>query len=323
MSGIMGYFYNLVVFPGGLFALAVGMFFAGIDRKIYARMQRRVGPPIYQPIIDLIKLMHKETLIPRTSNQKAFRLAPLAGFAGMLVLVTCIPVPGVFQGIGQLDSLLLILYILAIPAIALMVGASSSGSPFGAVGVSREMVMTIAYEVPLIIVILTIGIKAGNASGVLADFSLKSIISIQKETGSILSDITMVPAFIAFLCCIPGTLGAVPFDIPEAETEIAEGPILEYSGISLGLFKLTGWLKMFAVSALATVLFYPVPYGSHWLLSVFLFILKCLFTILISVTLVRATMARMRIDQAYKFYLRIPTGLALLSLVLTIFHVHV
>jgi NADH-quinone oxidoreductase subunit H len=83
----------------------------------------------------------------------------------------------------------------------------------------------------------------------------------------------MLPALLAYLCCIPGTIGVVPFDIPEAETEITEGPVLEYSGTGLAMFKLTGGLKMVVISALAVALFFSSTISSFWLINLLWFIM--------------------------------------------------
>jgi len=307
---------NILLFPGGLFAILLALFLLGIDRKLYARLQRRVGPPIHQPLLDLIKLTQKETLIPRTANMTAFRLAPLLGFAGMLAAFALIPITGIYSGLYQSGDLLVLLYLLSTPALALMIGASASGSPYSSVGASREMTMVLAYEVPLLIVFLTVGMRVGLAGGKFAVLSMSGIVNYQLQNGSLLLDLRMLPAFLAFLCCIPGTLGVVPFDIPEAETELAEGPLLEYSGSGLAMFKMTGGLKMLVLSALAVALFFPTGIGSFWLVNLLWFIVKCLIICVFSITLVRATRARMRLDQAYKFFLIYPTSLTLISLVL-------
>jgi NADH-quinone oxidoreductase subunit H len=313
--------FNMLIFPGGLFALILGLFLMGVDRKIYARLQRRVGPPIYQPVIDTVKLLQKEILVPRTANYIFFRTAPLIGLAGMLVAVALIPVTGVYSGMGKSADLIVVLYLLATPALALMIGASASGSPYSAIGLSREMTITLAYELPLFTVLLTVGMKVGMAGGGFADFSLTNIVNYQLQNGSLLTNITMLPAILGYLCCIPGTIGVVPFDIPEAETEITEGPVLEFSGTSLAIFKLTGALKMVLVSALAVALFFPMPLGGFWLVNLLWFIFKCAVLIIVTITIVRATRARMRMDQAFRFYLIIPTALALISLILTLLHV--
>lgn len=314
---------NIVVFPGGIFAILFALFLMGLDRKIYARMQRRIGPPLHQPLIDIVKLAQKEILVPRTANQNMFRFAPLLGFTGMLAAFTIIPIWGVYPGLYKSADLLVLLYLISTPALALIIGASASGSPYSSMGLSREMTMTLAYEVPLLVVLLTVGMRVGMAGGGLADFSISNIVNYQIQNGSLLFDLPMLPAFIAFLCCIPGTIGVVPFDIPEAETEITEGPLLEYTGSGLAMFKVTGGLKMAVISALAVALFFPAGLGSFWLVNLIWFIFKCLVVTTITITLVRASRARMRLDQAFKFYLLFPTLLALVSLVCTLFSVRI
>lgn len=314
---------DALVFPGGLFAIALGLLMTGVDRKLYARLQRRVGPPIYQPCIDLIKLSQKETLVPTTANLTAFRFAPLLGFAGMLAAVAIIPITGIYSGLYQSGDLLVLLYLLSTPALALVIGASASGSPYSSVGLSREITMVLAYEIPLLIVFLTVGMRVGMSTGGTAVFSMSGIVNYQLAHGPLLFDLPILPAFLAFLCCIPATIGVVPFDIPEAETELAEGPLLEYSGAGLALFKLTGGLKMLVLSALGVALFFPTGLGSFWLVNLLWFIFKCLIVSTVTITVVRATRARMRLDQAYKFFLLLPTGLALISLVLTLLSVRV
>ncbi|MBT8762829.1 NADH-quinone oxidoreductase subunit H [Desulfohalobiaceae bacterium Ax17] len=320
MTDILQPIFGLLIFPGGLFALTFGLFLKGLDRKIAARLQRRVGPPVYQPFIDLIKLAKKEMVVPETAHLWGFRLAPLFGFAGMMVAVTLIPIAGVYQGFEHLGDLLVLLYLLALPAIALMVAGSASSFPFGAIGFSREMVMMMSYELPLVIVLLTVALKVGLATGGLATFSLHKIVQFQLENGPFLFDYTMLPALVAFLIFIPGNMGVVPFDIPEAESEIVEGPILEYSGSGLALFNLVTSLKMVVVLGLGVALFFPTPLSEGFLLNLIWFSLKCLVLMIISITLVRTTTGRLRIDQAFKFYLRWPTLLALVSLVLTLLH---
>ncbi|AGK54033.1 respiratory chain complex I subunit 1 family protein [Bacillus sp. 1NLA3E] len=315
--------FNVLIFPGGLFAIALSLLLTGVDRKVYARLQRRVGPPVYQQYLDIIKLSQKEILVPRTANFTAFRFAPLVGFAGMLTAIAIIPVTGVYSGLYQSGDLLVLLYLLALPALAMMIGASASGSPYSSVGLSREMTMMLAYEIPLVIVLLTVGMRVGMAGGETAVFSLSKIVNFQLNNGALLFDLPMLPALLAFLCCIPGTIGVVPFDIPEAETEITEGTILEYSGMGLAMFKLTGGLKILVMGALTVALFFPSGISDFWLVNLLWFILKCSLLCFFTITLVRATRARMRLDQAFKFYLLFPTGLALISLVLTLLSIRI
>lgn len=307
---------HMIIFPGGLFALAVGFFFKGLDRRMEARLQRRVGPPIKQPYLDIAKLLTKETLIPRTANRTAFLMAPVIGFTGMAVCAAFIPVPGVYHGLSNMGDLLVIFYLLPVPAIALMLAGSASSSPFGAVGFSREMLMMLAYEVPLLAVLLAVAMFVGKGMGTGAEFSLAAIITYQQQTGMLGFNPVLIPAFVAYLMFLPGTMGVVPFDIPEAETEIIEGPLLEYGGPPLAMFHIGSALKTFVVLGLGVALFFPGTLGDFWLINLIWFLAKCLLLMIVSLTLVKSATGRFRVDQAFWFYVKYPTVLSLISLVL-------
>lgn len=307
---------HMLIFPGGIFALAVGFFFKGLDRRFEARLQRRVGPPLKQPLLDIAKLLTKETLIPDTANRTAFLMAPVLGFAGMAVCAAFIPVPGVYRGLTNMGDLLVIFYLLPVPAIALMLAGSSSSSPFGAIGFSREMLMMLAYEVPLLAVLLAVAMMVGKGLGTGAEFSLAEIVRYQAAAGSLGFNPIMMPALAAYLMFLPGTMGVVPFDIPEAETEVLEGPLLEYGGPPLAMFQIGSALKTFVVLGLGVVLFFPGTLGDFWLVNLIWFLCKCLALMVLSLTLVKAATGRFRIDQAFWFYVKYPTALSLVSLVL-------
>lgn len=307
---------HMLIFPGGIFALAVGFFFKGLDRRFEARLQRRVGPPLKQPLLDIAKLLTKETLIPDTANRTAFLMAPVLGFAGMAVCAAFIPVPGVYRGLTNMGDLLVIFYLLPVPAIALMLAGSSSSSPFGAIGFSREMLMMLAYEVPLLAVLLAVAMMVGKGLGTGAEFSLAEIVRYQAAAGPLGFNPIMMPALAAYLMFLPGTMGVVPFDIPEAETEVLEGPLLEYGGPPLAMFQIGSVLKTFVVLGLGVALFFPGTLGDFWLVNLIWFLCKCLALMVLSLTLVKAATGRFRIDQAFWFYVKYPTALSLVSLVL-------
>lgn len=310
---------HLCLFPGGVFALVVGYFYKGLDRRVEARLQRRVGPPLIQPWLDTAKLLTKETLIPSTACRPAFLLAPVFGFAGMAVCAAFIPIPGVFRGLSHLGDLLVIFYLLPIPAMAIMLGGSASSSPFGAVGFSREMSMMLAYEAPLLLVLLSVAMLVGKAmtdGGWGAEFSLLKIVEWQQANGSLGLNPVMIPAFVAYLIFLPGTMGVAPFDIAEAETEILEGPLLEYGGPLLALFQIAGALKTFVVLGLGVAMFFPGTLGNFWPVNLLWFLFKCIVLMLLSLTVVKAATGRYRIEQAFRFYVTVPTALALSSLIL-------
>ena len=310
---------HMCIFPGGVFALVIGFLFKGLDRRVEARLQRRVGPPLVQPWLDTAKLLTKETLIPRTACRQAFLMAPVVGFAGMAVCAAFIPVPGVFDGLYNMGDLLVLFYLLPIPAIAVMMGGSASSSPFGAVGFSREMIIMLAYETPLLMILLATAMLVGKSligGDWGAEFSLLKIVEWQEINGSLGFNPVMIPAFLAYLIFLPGTMGVPPFDIPEAETEIVEGPLLEYGGPLLALFHVGSALKTFVVLGLGVAMFFPGTLGDFWLLNLVWFVVKCLALMLISLTLVKSATGRYRIDQAFRFFVLVPTMLALCSLLL-------
>ena len=310
---------HMIIFPGGIFALVLGFFFKGLDRRVVARLQRRVGPPLAQPWYDTAKFLTKETLIPKTACRTAFLYAPVVGFTGMAVCAAFMPVPGVFNGLFNMGDLLVLFYLIPIPAIALMMGASASSSPFSSIGFSREITIMIGYETPLLMILLSVAMMVGksmNGGDWSAEFSLLKIVEWQQQTGSLGFNPVMVPAFIAYLIFLPGTMGVAPFDIPEAETEVLEGPLLEYGGPLLALFSVTSALKTFVVLGLGVAMFFPGTISDWWIVNLVWYVIKLLVLMLVSLTVVRTCMGRYRIDQAFRFFVTVPTLLALCSLVM-------
>jgi NADH-quinone oxidoreductase subunit H len=308
---LLALFY-ILIFPGALFTMAAGLFLAGVDRKVIAHMQRRIGPPIRQPLYDFMKLLGKETIVPRRANKIVFLGAPIVGYVGLAILMLFIPIFGFTAFSGSAD-LIVILYLITIAGVALIVGGSSSGSPYAGIGISREMVTMISYELPFVLVLLAVAKKVGGAS---LAFSMEAISTWQATHGSMLLHWSMIPAAIAFLLVIPAEVGVQPFDVAEAETEICEGPLIEYSGAALGVFKLNTAMKMIIMTGLFTALFLGGIRTGHIALDAVLFVAICTVVTVICMTTVHAVTARLKIENLFKFYWTIVSGLALTSLIL-------
>ncbi len=316
-SILWGAFY-ILVFPGLLFSSAFGLWLAGVDRKVIARMQRRVGPPIMQPFYDFMKLMGKETIVPENAARVTFLLAPYIGLASLVVTALFIPM-GTFQAFTGRADMVVILYLLTIPALAMIFGGSASGSPFAGVGISRQMVSIMAYELPLILVFLAVSKATGNAFGGGLTFSLEYVSMAQTLTGPFLFKWSLIPAAAAMLLVIPCEVGAQPFDVGEAETEICEGPLVEYSGAPLGVFKLSHAIKMFIMTALFCALFLGgISTGYIWL-DVIIVLAICTAVTVVCMTLLHAITARLRVEQVFRFFWTVVAGLALVSLILVWF----
>ena len=305
----------VLIFPGFLFCFVAGMLLCGIDRKLVAKMQKRVGPPILQPFYDFFKLCGKETIIPASASKTTFLMAPLVGLAALVVIQLFIPVFS-FSAFSGMADVIVILYLLLIPAMSIILGGAASGSPYAGVGLSREMVTIISCELPLVLVLLAVAKTVGSALGTGLCFSLSDIAAYQAMNGSLITKLSMIPAAVAMLLIIPGETGNHPFDAAEAETEICEGLLAEYSGAPLGVFKLSHAIKMLTLTSLFVALFLGgLGTGIVALDAIILFLL-CVVLTAVSISFVHAITARLKIEQIFKFYWTLVTGLALISLVL-------
>ena len=315
----------LIVFPGFIFTIIMGLFLSGIDRKIVARMQRRRGPKITQPFYDIVKLIGKDTIIPRNASTRIFLISPIIALISICIVPILFPIYDITFFEGTAD-IVVIIYLLIIPSVAMIVGGIASGSLFASIGISREIVSIIAYELPLIISILAVCKKAGMILGVEITYSLSAISLAQKLKGSFMFSISLLPAALAFLMILPAKIGSSPFDVAEAETELCEGPLAEYSGLQLGLFKLTQKIKAYVMSSLFIVLFLGgigVSITSFSIDILLNTLIRIVLTIVISIlflSVVRGIMGRYKSNQMFKFYWIVPSILGLLSYILVSFN---
>ena len=290
----MDIFYFLI-FPGFFFAALVGLVFTWVDRKVTARLQWRVGPPFLQPFYDFGKLMIKEITIPERGEKFSFLLAPFLGLLATALVATILGLAVIVPTSGFVGDLIVVLYLLIIPALAVIIGGFASANPLASIGASREMKLVMGYELPFILAILVPVIKS--------DFSVKinQILFFQQQNGA---NIWSLSGFIAFLVCllaVQAKLSFAPFDIAEAETELMGGPLLEYSGPKLALFKYAQMSKLVVYSGLFVALFVPWGSGLAFPWGWLLFWGK-VSVLVVLVTLVAATHARYRIDQAIRYF---------------------
>ena len=305
---------QVLLFPGLLFTTVMSLWLAGIDRRLVARMQRRVGPPLLQPWYDYLKCCGKETIIPRKANRSAFLLAPVLGLASVLVTALFLPV-GAVKPLATGADLIVILYLLTFASVTLIVGSAASGSPFAGVGLSREMVAMISYELPFVLVILAVGRVVGSADSFGVTFSLREIAAWQGQHGILLGHLSLIPAAIAMLFVIPCEVGQQPFDIDEAETEICEGVLAEYSGRPLARFKMMHNIKMYVMSGLFTAMFINVQTGIAALDAV-IYVILCTLVTFLCMSIPHAVSARFRVEQVFHFYWTVVSAAAAFSLIL-------
>jgi len=301
-------FYFLLV-PGFLFTALFGLVSTWVDRKVSARVQWRVGPPWFQPFADIAKLMGKETIVPQGASILTFLSAPLVGLAAVTLVSTMLWRANLDPSASFIGDLIVIIYLLTLPSLALIIGGSSSRNPLAALGASREMKLILAYELPFILAVFTVVAKAGS-------IILGDIINFQVGQGMLIGSFSGALAALVSLLVVQAKLGYLPFDMAEAEQEIMGGPILEYSGPALGVFKLTKAMLFFTLPVFMVTLFLG-GIDLSWI-GILWFTLKY-FIILTVIILIKNTNPRLRIDQALRFFWGPVTVLAVAGFVLALF----
>lgn len=297
--------FSYIIFPGFIFTAVVGLFLTWIDRKVTARIHWRVGPPWFQPYADFLKLLLKETIIPEGSSKTLFLLGPLLGLIGMSIFAVMLFNMNFNPSGSFVGDLIVIIYLLALPPIGIIIGGSASKNPLASVGASREMTQYFAYELPFLIALVSIIIKAGGS------VKFGEIILAQQASGPFLYSISGVIAGVVIFLCIQAKLSFVPFDIPEAEQEIMAGPYIEYSGVTLAIYKMTRAMMLLLLPLFLISVLWG-GFANWWA------ILKLLL-IVVLIILVKNTNPRLRIDQALKFFWIGIGALSIIGLILAFY----
>lgn len=303
----MNVFY-ILVFPGLVFLFVYGLIGEYIERKLYARLQNRIGPPWFQPLADIIKLMAKEEIIPCAAEESTFRAMPLLALATSVAAFMYIPIWGVNSLYSFTGDVIVVLYLLTIPTFALFLAGWYSRSVYASIGAVRTLTQLFAYEVPLFVTIL--------AAALLSNTWSLSGMTIFYNSHPWLWLVNLVGFGVAFVSLL-GKLEKTPFDIPEAETEIVAGTLTEYSGRMLGFFRTTMNVEMIVGTSLLAAVFMPFGYVADPYIGFLIYLAKTLF-LMFMIALVHSTIARPRIDQMIALCWKILAPLAFLQLIANI-----
>ncbi len=302
MIGLLLALFQIVIFPGFLFLGSLSLVFEYVDRKLYALMQNRVGPPWYQPLADLLKLLSKETIIPRDVEPRLFSAIPVFAFAATCAAFLYIPIWGV-KSLMPFDSdLIVVMYFLTIPALTFFLAGWFSSSLYAELGAIRAMTQLFAYEVPLYMALLGPALLAGT-------WSISGISLFYHQHPALI--LVNIPALLVSFVTAQGKLERAPFDIPDAETEIVGGTFTEYSGRLLAMFKMTMSTELVVLAALISAIFFPLFLGGNAVVGFLLFLIKVLVVVFL-LALMRAALARFRMDQMIDFCWKVlaPVSLA-------------
>ena len=273
----------------------------GVLRKVRARIHSRQGPPVLQTYYDLAKLMVKED--QSWSNNFLFNAAPVICLGSVLLAALFVPMGGVVP-LGFSGDLLVLVYVLTLAPIFLCLGGMASGSPYAYVGVNREIMLLMVGEPVLAGALSSTAVKAN---------SLMLAQCIDRYVSSA-PEISLIVGAIAFFLILQPEVSKVPFDLAEAEQEIMEGPLIEYSGRKLALLKWSMYSKQIVLIGLFTGVFLPWP-GTGFLPFGILIALVKILVAAVLVEVVAQVFPRLKINQAVRYFAIVIavalTGLAL------------
>nr|WP_303652522.1 NADH-quinone oxidoreductase subunit NuoH [Paludisphaera mucosa] len=316
----------VAVFPG------IVAYMVWLERKVAARFQDRIGPNrvgplgLLQPIADAIKLIIKESLVPRSADKVVHLLAPVMVLVSAFLTLAVVPFA---VGLVPIDPPSALIYLIAVSSISplgLFLAGWSSRNKYSLLGAMRSVAQLVSYEIPQVLSTIPIVLWAGS-------LSLVSIFDHQTRFGWNAFNPPGLLALMIYFIASLAEVNRAPFDLPEAESEIVAGYHTEYSGMRFGLFFLAEYLSLFSISCVGTVLFLgggtPLPFSSFpvnlltgsvasylfvdaILLAVFL--LKVLMFIT-TMFWVRATLPRLRIDRLMNFAWKYLVPLSVLNVV--------
>jgi NADH-quinone oxidoreductase subunit H len=289
------------------------LFLIWMERKVSAHMQLRPGPMevgwhgSIQTIADALKLIGKELITPRDVDRPVYLLAPIVVFLPVLLSFLVIPFSQTLIIRDMNVGVLLILAFASLTVLAVLMAGWSSNNKYSVLGAIRSVAQNVAYEIPLLITLMSIIIMVGS-------LSLADIVAAQSKYWFI---VVQPVAFILYITCATAETNRAPFDLPEAESELVAGFHTEYTGMRFGLFFLAEYTNMFIVAAIATVFFLggwrgPFLPGIAW------FLIK-VYAIIFLIMWFRWTFPRVRFDQLITFAWKILIPLAFANLIITAF----
>ena len=284
MKELLEYAFAVLVWPGILGAGALGFLYLWIARKLTAQLQGRKGPPFYQPFFDFIKLLGKETVVPRGASRTLFYALPLMSLAATVLGLVIVPVPG-SAGASFPGDIVLLIYLLEVPMLCDVTAGYVSRSIYGQVSAMREAVMSLGYNLPFLAAVIAMAQSAGS-------FRLAELQTVP---------FGLVTGFaaIAFLLAVPARLKSNPFSIPNAEQEIVAGAHIEYNSAPLATFELAHALEIVLLFGVFFVLFVPRLDNSVANAVLYLAISVGLTAL---ATLTAAITARLTVKTAFRFY---------------------
>ena len=285
-----------------------------LERKLLGRLQLRLGPTrtgpmgLLQPLADALKLILKEDIIPASSEKAIFWVSPIIVMVSAFMI--WVTIPGAQNAVIQnLDlGLFYIIAFAVVGILGLVLAGWGSANKYGTLGGLRAAAQLISYEIPIILVAVSVAMLAQS-------LDMREIVNQQDDyIFFLVQPLGMALFFIAGLA----EVGRTPFDIYFAESEIVGGPFVEYSGAHWSVFFLAEYINTFAIAALTVILFFG-GWSGPWLSGDWLIIwfLVKVYLVILVIFWIRGTFPRLRIDQLMAFAWKVMVPLSFLSVVMT------
>jgi len=282
-----------------VFSIVLGLLFMGLGIKITARIQKRYGPPFYQPFIDVMKLFGKNAI----THGFIFDFGAIMAFGGIITTLFFIPI-GSWQLYSMHGTIILVIYLMAIASLGMAMATVGSGNPLSAVGISRALTLMLGYEIPYIVILIGLIYKYGTSS-------IIGLVEAQQIGGTWNLFILPVGTIVAFSSLL-GMLGKKPFDAAVAPAEIGTGPVVEYGGKYMGILTLQHAIGLVVKTGLFVDLFLG---GAD---NIFFFVLK-MFVVWAIAVMINAVAPRYRVEQGVLYYWKWPLAFAIAQVLFIIF----
>jgi NADH-quinone oxidoreductase subunit H len=299
----------------GTFGLALVIFTIWLERKLYARIQDRLGPNrigpwgIFQTFPDMIKIFTKEYITPDGADKVIFNLAPILSVSAVLMIWAVIPFAPTVIGTDVNVGVLYIVAVGAIGTLSIIMAGWSSNNKYALLGAFRAVAQMVSYEVPMVLALL-VPVLLSQTMGI------NSLVASQQIWYIIMTPIAAIIFFISSLA----ETGRAPFDLLEAESELVAGFQTEYSGLKFGMFYVGEFLHAFTISALTVTLFlggWRGPGSDTYPILGMVYFFSKTFLMYFTVAWIRISLPRLRIDQMLNFNWKFLTPLALVLLIAT------
>ncbi|MEM3684642.1 MAG: NADH-quinone oxidoreductase subunit NuoH, partial [Conexivisphaerales archaeon] len=304
--------FKVIIFPGLLYMSLIPLIAEWVERKLVARVQVRIGPyyvggweGFLQPIADLFKLLFKEVIIPKNSDRLVFLFSPILAFTVAAIPTVLVPYSKTFVIWNYAYGVLLFFALLAFFPLVVLLAAWSSNNKYSLIGGLRALYQQASYEIPIFLSVLPSVMLAGSLNFI-------GIVEAQARIWFIaFAPISAIVFFVAMLA----EMERVPFDMPEADSELVSGWTTEYSGIAWGLYQFGIYVKLLAFAGVFATLFLGGFLGPSFLPHFIWAFIKVLIVVLILLS-TRAFWPRIRIDQLVRGGWKFLIPLAILNIIL-------